>query len=363
MRILIVCGGTGGHIYPGLALAKVFEKQGDEILFLGCQTKMEMTLIPKYGYSIVGMPIAGLNRKHILKNFSLPYKICKSIQLAFNAINDFKPDIIIGTGGYSQFPVMVTGFFKRIPIYLQEQNSVPGLCNSICKFYAKKVFTAYEGMERYFGQKNILLGNPILSHSINDEKLKQEAYKYFGLSEKKNIVLFFGGSLGATKIIDFVIEHVDDFRKQDLQVILSVGKSNKISKHALTVNWVKVLPYIDRMDYAYAVSTVVVSRAGALGLSELSNNKKASIIIPSPYVTNNHQMRNAEKFAEKDAIILIQESEVDNKLMDSIVEIIRNEDKRKKLETNVAYFDKGNSAENIVNFIKKYNMKADSPKN
>ena len=352
MRILIVCGGTGGHIYPGLALAKVFEQQGDTVLFLGCQTKMEMTLIPKYGYSIVGMPIAGLNRRHILKNFSLPYKIFKSIQRARKAINDFKPDIIIGTGGYAQFPVMIVGFFKRIPIYLQEQNSVPGLCNGICKVFAKKIFTAYDGMEKYFGKKNILLGNPILSHSTNDENLKQEAYKYFGLSEKKNIVLFFGGSLGATKIIDFVIEHVDDFRKQDLQVILSVGKSNEISKHALTVNWVKVLPYIDRMDYAYAISTVVVSRAGALGLSELSNNKKAAIIIPSPYVTNNHQMRNAKKFAEKDAIVLIPESEVDDKLMSSIIEIIRDEDKRRMLENNIASFDKGNSAENIVDYIK-----------
>lgn len=351
MRILIVCGGTGGHIYPGLALAKVFEQQGDSILFLGCQTKMEMTLIPKYGYSIVGMPIAGFNRKHILKNFSLPYKIFKSIQQARKTINDFKPDLIVGTGGYSQFPVMIVGFCKKIPIFLQEQNAIPGLCNNICKVFAKKVFTAYEGMDKYFGKKNILLGNPILSHSI-DKNLKQEAYKYFGLSDKKNIVLFLGGSLGATKIIDFVIKHVDDFRKQDLQVILSVGKSNEISKHALTVNWVKVLPYIDRMDYAYAISTVVVSRAGALGLSELSNNKKAAIIIPSPNVTNNHQMRNAKKFAEKDAIILIPEPDVDNKLMQCITDIIHDENRRKNLENNIAYFDKGNSAENIVNYIK-----------
>ena len=352
MRILIVCGGTGGHIYPGLALAKVFEQQGDVILFLGCQTKMEMNLIPQYGYSIVGMPIAGVNRKHLLKNITLPHKIFKSVQQARKTINKFKPDIIVGTGGYAQFPVMIAGFLKKIPIYLQEQNSVPGLCNNICKIFAKKVFTAFDGMEKYFGKKNILLGNPILSHTTNDVDLKKEAFKYFGLSEKKKIILFFGGSLGATKIIDFVFEHVDDFRKHDLQVILSVGKSNKISKHALTVNWVKIFPYIDRMDYAYAISTIVVARAGALGLSELSNNKKASIIIPSPNVTNNHQMCNAKKFADKDAVVLIPEPEISKKLMKNIIDLVYDENKRKKLEENISYFDRGNSAENIVNYIK-----------
>ena len=352
MRILIVCGGTGGHIYPGLAIAKVLEQQGDEILFLGCQTRMEMTLVPKYGFSIVGMPIAGLNRKNIFKNFSLPYKIVRSIGQACKIMLSFRPDLIIGTGGYVQLPVVIAGYLKKIPIFLQEQNAIPGLCNKICKRFAKKIFTAYEGMEKYFGKKNILFGNPIFCPIIRDENLKQEAYEYFGLSEKKPIILFLGGSLGAEKLINFVFEHVDDFIKKDYQVILSAGKQNKISKYALTVNWVKILPYIDRMDYAYAISTIVVSRAGALGLSELSCNKKASIIIPSPNVANNHQMFNAKKFEEKEAVVLIEEKDIDKNLMQSIIDLMKNKKKREKLENNIAKFDRGDSAENIVNYIK-----------
>ncbi|MDR2402306.1 MAG: undecaprenyldiphospho-muramoylpentapeptide beta-N-acetylglucosaminyltransferase [Cytophagales bacterium] len=352
MRILIACGGTGGHIYPGLALAKILEQQGDEILFLGCQTKMEMILVPQHGYSIVGMPIAGLNRKNIFKNIFLPYKILRSVNQACKIMKSFLPDIIIGTGGYAQFPVVLAGYLKKIPIFLQEQNAIPGLCNKICQRFAKKVFTAYEGMEVHFGKKNIFFGNPVFSPSIPYEDLKKEAYKYFRLSAKKPIILFLGGSLGSTKLINFVFEHVDVFRKNDFQVILSIGKQNKISKYAPTVNRIKIFPYIERMDYIYAISTIVVSRAGALGLSELSNNKKAAIIVPSPYVANNHQMCNAKKFEEKGAVILIEEPEIDKILMNTIIDLIRNENKRRQLETNIAKFDNKDAAEKIINYIK-----------
>lgn len=352
MRILIACGGTGGHIYPGLAIARVLEQQKDEVLFLGCLTRMEMMLVPKYGFSIVGMPMQGLNRKNFFKNFVLPYKIYKSVRQALDIIKNFQPDIIIGTGGYVQFPVVIAGYIKKIPIYLQEQNAIPGLCDSVCKYFAKKVFTAYEGMETYFGKKNILFGNPIFFPIVHDENIKKEAYSFFGLSDKKPVILIFGGSLGSEKLINFVLEQVDEFRKNDFQVILSTGKHNKISKYALTVNWVKVLPFIDRMDYAYAISTIVVSRAGASGLSELSANKKAAIVIPSPNVTNNHQMYNAKKYAEKNAIILIEENKIDQLLMQSIIDLIKDPAKRKELENNIGKFTQSNAAENIVNYIK-----------
>lgn len=352
MKVLIACGGTGGHIYPGLAIAKVLEQQNDEVLFMGCQTRMEMVIVPQYGFPIIGMPIKGLNRRSLFKNLSLPYKIFKSIKQAKGAIKQFHPDVIIGTGGYAQFPVVIAGYLYKIPIYLQEQNAIPGLCDKVCKYFAKNVFTAYEGMEKYFGKKNVLFGNPIFMDVNRNESIKKEAFAYFGLSEKKPIIFFLGGSLGSEKMINFVFDHVDEFRKNDFQVILSTGKQNPISKYALTVNWVKIFPYIDRMDYAYAISTIVVSRAGASCLSELSCNKKATIVIPSPNVANNHQMRNAKKYEKKNAIILIEEKNIDKLLMNTIIDLIKNPEKRKTLEDNIDKFDSSHAAVNIVNYIK-----------
>ncbi len=360
-KIIISGGGTGGHIFPAIAIANelIIRDKNTEILFVGALGRMEMEKVPAAGYKIIGLPISGFKRKISLSNIRVLLKIINSMIKAGKIINKFKPDIVIGVGGYASGPTVKAAERRGIPTLLQEQNSYAGVTNRLLAKKAKTICVAYEGMDKYFPhEKTILTGNPIRKDLVNLKNKHDEAYSYFNISKNKKILLALGGSLGAATLNKSVIAGLHTIgNNKNIEVVWQTGKMYyTIAKEQLNksqVENVKVLDFINRMDLAYAIADVIISRAGAGTISELCVVGKPVILVPSPNVAEDHQTKNAMALVKKQAAILIKDSEAELKLIPFALELINDKKQQHSLSQNIKKMAINNSSQRIVDEIYK----------
>ncbi|AWU44897.1 undecaprenyldiphospho-muramoylpentapeptide beta-N-acetylglucosaminyltransferase [Blattabacterium punctulatus] len=359
-RIIIGSGGTGGHIYPGIAIADELKKQIPEvnILFIGSKNNMEMQEIPKFGYKIEGICISGGKDKF----FSISGFFIQSIELVYSyflakkILKKFSPDIVIGTGGYVSFPTLYAAKKKKIPIIIQEQNSFPGFTNRIFSRYAQKVCIAFEESRKYFPKgKTIITGNPVRSEILKKFPSRNKACHYLGLKKNRSIILSMGGSQGSNSINNAWMNGLKKLIHFDIQLIWQVGKSNihRIKKNNPLSNHKNfiVMEFIENIPIYYAAADIIVSRAGALTISEICLIGKPYILIPFPWSSDNHQNKNAKILEEKEAAIIIKNEEIDKKLVDSTIQILNDSDRKKKMRKNILQLGKPQATNDIVNEI------------
>jgi UDP-N-acetylglucosamine--N-acetylmuramyl-(pentapeptide) pyrophosphoryl-undecaprenol N-acetylglucosamine transferase len=357
-RIIIAGGGTGGHIFPALAIAAALKKRQPEIeiLFVGAKGKMEMDKIPEAGYKIIGLTIAGYNRSSLIKNISMPFKLAKSFFQVTGILRKFRPDGVIGVGGYSSFPVLRVAQTRHIPTFVHESNSLPGKSNIMLGKRAKRIFVAADGMEKYFPAKKIVItGNPV--RNIFLEKIsKQEALTFFGLKDGVKTVFVMGGSLGAKSINETIDKNIEAFKKNNLQLIWQTGKSfaGQAAKAEEEKNNIWTNAFINRMEYAYAAADVVVARAGAMTIAELAVVGKAAVFVPYPFASEDHQAENALTLIRKDAAIMVRDADAQKHLMDTLLELVKDERKIHELERNILKTGNANADETIANEILKF---------
>ena len=366
IRAIISGGGTGGHIFPALSIAGKLKELNPEteILFVGADGRMEMEKVPAAGYKIVGLPVAGLQRKLTLSNFALPFKVIKSISMAKKVIREFRPDIAIGVGGYASAPLLWAASRMGIPTLIQEQNGFAGLTNKILGKKARSICVAYEGMERFFPADRIVLsGNPIRKEIVAaDEKMKAEAMKFYGLNPEMKHIFIVGGSLGSATLNNAMKKWIEEGcpAGEGIEVIWQCGKYYKPSIDAFMaeakasgkdVSRIQHSDFIGRMDLAYAAADVVISRSGASSVSELCAAHKASIFVPSPNVTEDHQTHNAMALVRKDAGMIVKDSEAAEKLMKTACELIENPEKIALMEKNIAALAKTDAAQTIADEV------------
>lgn len=364
LRVIISGGGTGGHIFPALSIANKLKELNPEteILFVGAEGRMEMEKVPAAGYKIVGLPITGLQRRLDLSNFALPFKILKSIRMARKLLKEFKPDIAIGVGGYASAPLLWVAGRLGIPTLIQEQNGFAGLTNKIVAKKAKKICVAYEGMERFFPADRIIIsGNPIRKEIVPPTpQMKEEGYKFYGLNPEKKHLFIVGGSLGSGTLNKSVRKWIEEGKPggENLEVIWQCGKYYKKDidafmaemeeKHPGSTENIWYSDFIQRMDLAYAVADVVVSRSGASSVSELCAANKATIFVPSPNVAEDHQTHNAMALVRKDAGMIVKDIEAPEKLLKTACELLKDSEKIETLEKNIAELAKTDAAMTIA---------------
>ena len=355
-KIIIAGGGTGGHIFPAIAIANAIKKlQPDaDILFIGAEGKMEMDKIPQAGYPIKGLTIAGFNRSSVLKNFILPFKIIKSFFQVQNIFKQFKPIAVIGVGGYSSFPVLRFAQSKGIPTFIHESNSFAGKANRMLGKNATKIFVASDGMDQFFpANKIIVTGNPVRASIAQSTILKTEALHFFELDENKKTILVVGGSLGAKSINDAIANHIETFAQQGLQLIWQTGKTN--ASHYKTIAEGKqniwVGEFITKMEMGYAAADVVVSRAGAMAVTELCVAGKPTVFVPYPFAAEDHQTANATALVNKQAALLVNDSDVNEVLVKTVLELSKNDLLQKVLQQNISALAIKNADEVIATQI------------
>lgn len=356
-RFIISGGGTGGHIYPAVAIANELKAQypDAEFLFVGAQDKMEMQKVPQAGYPIEGLWIAGLQRKLTLQNALFPVKLASSLLKSFRIVKKFKPDVVIGTGGFASGAVLKVASMLGIPTVIQEQNSYPGITNKLLAKKANKICVAYENLERFFPKEKMMLtGNPVREDLIEVGSKKEEAVSYFKLDASKKTLLVLGGSLGARRINQLIEKELDFLLSQNIQILWQCGKLylNDYEKYNSKGN-VQVTAFIDRMDLVYAAADVVISRSGASSVSELCIIGKPTIFIPSPNVAEDHQTKNAKAIVDKNGAILIRESDLDFQFETVFSDLISNEKKQIELSQNIKKLALPNATKTIVEEIKK----------
>lgn len=356
-RIIIAGGGTGGHIFPALAIANALKKAepGIEILFVGAKGKMEMEKIPEAGFKIVGLTIAGYNRSSLMKNIALPFKLVKSFFEVTAILKKFKPDAVIGVGGYSSFPVLRIAQARSIPTFIHESNSLPGKSNIMLGKRAKEIFVAADKMEKYFpANKTVLTGNPV--RAVFSEKIpKVEALKFFGLNPEMKTIFVTGGSLGAKSINEAIELNIDAFKKHNLQLIWQTGKpfAGRAAKAEEDRNNIWTNAFINKMEYAYNAADVVVSRSGAMAIAELCVMGKPAVFVPYPFAAEDHQAANAMMLVEKKAGLMIRDEEVKTKLIDAVVGLVNNATMLKTFESNISGMANTRADEIIANEILK----------
>lgn len=356
MKVIISGGGTGGHIYPAVAIANELKAQRPdaEILFVGALGKMEMEKVPKEGYRIIGLPIAGFNRSNLLANLSFPFKLIKSLFMAYRIVKSFKPDVAVGVGGFASGPTLKMANLQGVKTLVQEQNSYAGVTNKILARKAERVCVAYPDMEQFFEKEKVVFtGNPVRNDMLLSGIIKGDAKKHFGLDSTKPTVLVIGGSLGALSINKAVQSGLTVLLSNGIQVIWQTGKGyiEEAKKTTAGLAGVYVSDFIYEMDKAYAAADVVVSRAGALSVSELSLVGKAAILVPFPFAAEDHQTKNAESLSKKEAAILLPDSEVNDNLILTVTLLINDHAKVNAMETAIKAFAKPNAAKEIVNQI------------
>ena len=341
-RVIISGGGTGGHIFPAISIANALRKidPETEILFVGAEGRMEMEKIPAAGYSIIGLPVAGLYRSLTLKNISVLIKLLKSLRKAKKVIREFSPDVVVGVGGYASGPVLRQAGKMGIPTLIQEQNSYAGVTNKLLAKRASIICVAYDGMEKYFpGKKIIKTGNPVLHNFDNLKSLQDEALCFFNLKKEFPVILVLGGSLGAGTINNSLSENINKLRDSDCQWLWQTGKYYYENVKALvSVSFsenISVHGFINRMDYAYAAADIIVSRAGAGTISELCLVGKPVILIPSPNVAEDHQTRNAETLSNSNAAMLIKDNQAVKTLVDEAIKLISDKTRRARFTENI----------------------------
>jgi UDP-N-acetylglucosamine--N-acetylmuramyl-(pentapeptide) pyrophosphoryl-undecaprenol N-acetylglucosamine transferase len=339
-RIIIAGGGTGGHIFPAIAIANALKKIDPtvEILFVGANGKMEMEKVPQAGYRIKGLDIAGFNRSSLIKNIGLPFKLVKSFLQVRTIVKNFRPDAIIGVGGYSSFPVLRFGQAKGIPTFIHESNSFAGKSNILLGKKATKVFVATDGMENFFPAEKILItGNPVRASISQSAITRSKGINFFSLDENKKTVLVFGGSLGAKSINEAISKHLDDLLNAGLQLIWQTGKAyaaqaNERIKEKSSV-WVN--EFISQMECAYAAADIVISRAGAMAIAELCVVKKPVLFVPYPYAAEDHQTVNAKNLVNKNAALMVKDNEALDKIVPMIIDLAKDENMQRELKKNI----------------------------
>ena len=356
-RFLISGGGTGGHIFPALAIAKEIERRYPEsmLLFVGASDRMEMEKVPAAGYQIKGLWISGFQRSLSLKNLLFPVKLVLSILKSFFIVMRFKPDVVIGTGGFASGPILWVASLLKIPTLIQEQNSYPGITNKILSSKVSQICVAYPNLERFFPQEKIqLTGNPIRSEIEFGEHNRIEALKSYGLQKDKPTVLVIGGSLGAKRINETVLENISWFKDNDVQLIWQTGKlyyDRCSSAQSDLGSQGRIQAFITDMGPAFAAADIVISRAGAIALSELCSSEKTCILVPSPNVAEDHQKKNALALVENEAAILVEEKNMDSQLFEELGLLMNDTEKQKLLASNCKKMDTPKAAERIVDFI------------
>ena len=356
MKIIIAGGGTGGHIFPAIAVAHALKRTEPsvQILFVGAKGKMEMEKVPQSGYSIKGLDIAGFNRNAIWKNWSLPFKLIKSFLQVRNIFSTYGPDGVFGVGGYSSFPVLRFAQRKGIPTFLHEANSFAGKANRMLGKNATKIMVATDGMEKFFPVgKLIKTGNPIRTDIIDRSFNIQEAYEYFGLKRDSPILLVIGGSLGAKSINQAMAAGLKELLAKGIQVIWQTGKGNLslVNDDLRKSKQVCITEFISKMNYAYAIADLVVSRAGAIALAEICATGKASILVPFPYAAEDHQTANAMHLVNNAAAVLLKDENVSNELVRLIDLLMNDEVKRLSLGTAASTLYVKNADQLIANEI------------
>jgi len=359
-KFIISGGGTGGHIFPAISIANALKKYlpDAEILFVGALGRMEMERVPAAGYPIEGLPVSGFDRKNMLRNVKVLINLFRSIVKARGIIRRFKPDAAIGVGGYASAPTLRAASAFGIPTVLQEQNSYAGVTNKLLAKKAKRICVAYEGMDRFFPKDKIVLtGNPVRQDLFSVGPKTKEAYQFFNLDPNKKTILVVGGSLGARTVNQSIIAGLEKLAKSDVQVIWQTGKfyiedARKAAGLFASPNLI-VTDFVSRMDYAYSIADLVVSRAGASSISELCLLAKPVILIPSPNVAEDHQTQNALALVRKDAAVMIKDIDAKEQLVDKALELIENEVELKKLSENILKLAQKDSADRIAEEILK----------
>ena len=354
-KVIISGGGTGGHIFPALAIAKAIEKRVEKVdfLFVGAEDRMEMEKIPAEGYKIVGLWISGLQRNLSRHNLLFPFKLISSLLKSRKIINQFKPDLVIGTGGYASGPLLFAAAHKGVSSLIQEQNSYPGITNKILAKYVQKVCVAYDNMERFFGnEKLIITGNPIREDVLSFDAKVEDGRRLFNIDISKPTVLVVGGSLGARTINNVIAENIDDFKTANVNLIWQTGINFQSQAKEITnkvrVARIQAYTFIKEMDLAYAAADVIVSRAGAIAISELCCVGKPIILVPSPNVSENHQYKNAQSLVNKNAALLVEDKNAVRKLVPMLMELLKDNRKQEQLSNNIKKLAVKDAADRIA---------------
>ncbi|MGQ9619636.1 MAG: undecaprenyldiphospho-muramoylpentapeptide beta-N-acetylglucosaminyltransferase [Bacteroidales bacterium] len=341
-RVVITGGGTGGHVFPAIAVANALRKLDPDIqiLFVGAEGRLETELVPRAGYNIVELPVTGINRKNPLKNIPALFKFLKSLKIAGRILEDFKPDVIVGVGGYASGPVLKKAIARGIPVLIQEQNSYAGVTNRLFADKASVICVAYDGMEKYFpASKIIKTGNPVRQSLGNIKSMGEEARRFFNIQKRDTVILVLGGSLGAGSINKCMTDNIEVIAGSGLKWIWQTGKNYFENINALVsvtqAENILVYPFIERMDLAYAAADIIISRAGAGTISELCLAGKPVILIPSPNVTEDHQTKNAKALEMNEAAVFIKDSDVNEKLIPEILSLAKDNERSRKLSENI----------------------------
>lgn len=356
-KIIVSGGGTGGHIFPAISIANAFkEKHPDcEILFVGAEGRMEMERVPAAGYKIVGLPVMGFIRSLSLKNFKVLWNLIRSLLKARKIVRDFQPDAVVGVGGYASGPLLKAAVRVGVPALVQEQNSYAGVTNKLLGKQASKICVAYEGMERFFPKEKIILtGNPVRQNLLNSITQK-EGKEHFGLPLDKPMLLVVGGSLGARTINNSLKDKLKEIEVAGISLIWQTGKYyfEEMKQFQPDVKHIQITDFVSRMDMAYAAADLVISRAGAGTISELSLLGKATILVPSPNVAEDHQTQNALALVKKDAAVMVKDVEAAETLVNAALVLIKDEKELKQLKENILKMALPNSANIIANELEK----------
>ena len=357
-RIIISGGGTGGHIYPAIAIASAIKEiaPNSEFLFVGAEGKMEMEKVPKAGFNIVGLPIVGINRQHMMKNLLFPFKLIKSLSKAFAILNEFKPDMAIGVGGYASGPMLLAAWVKGIPYVIQEQNSFAGITNKFLASKAQRIFVAYPNMEKFFPKEKIhYLGNPVRKDLIDQVGKKEKAIAHFGLQTDKPCILIIGGSQGARTINLAIQAGLEQLASSQVQIIWQTGIPFEKEAQASVQNQADLHAYVSafiyEMDLAYAAADLVISRAGALSVSEICLVGKASILVPLPSAAEDHQTQNAQSLVTQGAAILVKDVEAKHTLISEAIASLKNKALIAQIEKQSKSMAKPTAAHDIATNI------------
>lgn len=358
MKVIIAGGGTGGHVFPAIAIANALKSivPDIEILFVGAKGKLEMEKVPQAGYKIIGLWISGFQRKLTTKNLSFPFKLIHSLIKSKQIIKSFQPDVVVGVGGYASGPMMKAAAQNGIPTVIQEQNSYAGVTNKLLAKSAKTICVAYEGMEEFFPKHKIVLtGNPVRAEINDSLQFKHEAYAYFKLNPNKKTIAVLGGSLGALTLNDACSSAIDQIKADDsVQIIWQCGKSHftKFESCEMAQNPnVKIFPFIEKMDFVYAISDLIIARAGALTVSELCIAGKAVILVPSPNVAEDHQTKNARSLLNSNAALLIKDADARKDLFPTAFKLIHQEDRLRSMSTQISLLARPDAARDIARII------------
>ena len=358
IRVLLSGGGTGGHIFPAIAIADEIKKRfpDAEFLFIGANGKMEMEKVPQAGYRIEGIDIAGIDRGNMLSNLGLPFKILKSLSKSKRIIKSFAPDFAVGTGGFASGPALYEASKLGIPIFIQEQNAHAGVTNKILSKKAKAVFTAYPKVEGFPAEKIQFLGNPIRENIVSGMQETAQAKEKMGLDKDKLTILSVGGSLGSRTLNNGWKENLENLKEKGYQLIWQTGKLDyselsKESRISDLGSQIQLKEFIKDMETAYSAADIIVSRAGAIAISELAVAQKPVLLVPFPFAAEDHQTKNAMNLVEKNAARMVKDSEMQEKFWNTLSEICENENIRKEMSENLKYFAKPNAAKEIVDEI------------